>query len=266
MSMKLIELGGFETVPAISTGNLVEDNISNAKLFKKLLQDGEKTGFYPVFVKKNYEFDYFWLRLNDSGVDSTESYGKKVSKMLERADSQCFEVWQGRTLYNYWLDGCDSSEDYKGYMGDLIPPTSDEYNNIFQNAEETEYFGLYDEEEIVTKYAENFIHFEDYVIVLLPIKNSWEALAWFPMGDFNWCPEPEYQIALAKELFQKYGARIMFIGMDRLTFYLEKPLMNKDELEAAAKTLIIADNDNYSDYEVTIKDIMGKHSWQLWWD
>ncbi|MCR4635299.1 MAG: hypothetical protein K5754_03630 [Butyrivibrio sp.] len=84
MSMKLIELGRLDTVSAISTGNLCEDNISNAKLYRQLLQDFEKPGHYPVFVKRNYEFDYFWLRLSDKRVDSTESYIKKVSQMLSR--------------------------------------------------------------------------------------------------------------------------------------------------------------------------------------
>jgi hypothetical protein len=266
MSKKLIELGGFDTIPAISTGNLREDNIANAGLYRQLLKDGEKTGLYPVFVKKDYEFDYFWLRLNDRGVKDTDTYQKAVSKMLESVNRRCFEVWQGRMLYNYMLDCCESTKDYEEYMEDLIPPSSDEYNSLFENAKEIVSFGLHDEEEMDTKYAETFIHFEDYVVTLLPIRYPWEALAWFPMGSFNWCPAPECQIALAKELYEKYEARIMFIGLDRLTYYLEKPLLKKNEIEAAAKALIIADGDLYPDYEETAAAIIGRHSWQFWWD
>ncbi len=266
MSMKLIELGGFDTVPAISTGNLREDNIANAKLYQRLLKNGENTGLYPVFVKKNYEFDYFWLRLSDRGVKDRETYQKAVSRMLEDVNWKCFEVWQGRMLYDYKLDCCVSTRDYEEYMEDLIPPVSDEYNSLFDNAKEIESFGLHDEEEMDTKYAETFIHFEDYVVVLLPIRKPWEALAWFPMGSINSCPSPSCQIALAKGLYEKYGARIMFIGLDRLTYYLEKPLLKKYETEAAAKTLIIADGDLYPDYEETVKGIIGRHTWQFWWD
>ena len=58
----------------------------------------------------------------------------------------------------------------------------------------------------------------------------------------------------------------MFIVLGRLTYYLEKPLLKKYETEAAAKTLIIADGDLYPDYEETVKGIIGRHTWQFWWD
>lgn len=266
MSMKLIKLGGYDTVPAISTGNLREDNVANARLYQQLLKDGEKTGLYPVFVKKNYEFDYFWLRLNDRGVKDAEIYQNSVSRLLENANRRCFEVWQGRMLYDYKLDFCENTKDFEECMEELVPPTSDEYNSLFENAVEIESFGLHDEEEMDTKYAETFIHFEDYTVALLPLKYPWEALAWFPMGSFNWCPSPACQIALAKELYEKYEARIMFIGLDRLTYYLEKPLLEKDKVESAARTLIIADGDLYPDYEETVEAIIGRHTWQFWWD
>lgn len=266
MSKKLIELGGFETLPAVSTGNLRDDNIANARLYQQFIKDGEKTGLYPVFVKKSYEFDYFWLRLSDRGVKDLETYRKSAAQLLEKVNRRCFEVWQGRMLYDYKLDCCENTKDYEEYMEDLILPVSDEYNRLFDNPREISDFGLFDANEMNPAYAQKFIHFEDYIIVLLPITNPWEALAYFPMGSFNSCPSPECQIALAKEFYEKYRARIMFIGMDRLTYYLEKPLLKRDELEAAAKTLIIADDDSYPDYELTIKEIIGKHTWQLWWD
>ncbi|WP_022765272.1 DUF4253 domain-containing protein [Butyrivibrio sp. XPD2006] len=266
MSKKLIELGGFDTIPAISTGNLREDNIANAGLYRQLLKDGEKTGLYPFFVKKDYEFDYFWLRLSDRGVKDSETYRKSAAWLLEKVNRRCFEVWQGRMLYDYKLDCCENTKDYEEYMEDLILPVSDKYNRLFDNPREISDFGLFDAYEMNPAYAQKFIHFEDYIIVLLPITNPWEALAYFPMGSFNSCPSPECQIALAKELYDKYRARIMFIGLDRLTYYLEKPLLKRDELEAAAKTLIIADDDCYPDYELTVKEIIGKHTWQLWWD
>lgn len=133
MSMKLIELGGFDTVPAIRKGNLREDNIANAKLYQRLLKNVENTGIYPVFVKKNYGFDYFWLRLSDRGVKDRETYQKAVSRMLEDVNWKCFEVWRGRMLYDYKLDCCVSTRDYEEYMEDLIPPVSDEYKEKLGN-------------------------------------------------------------------------------------------------------------------------------------
>ena len=266
MSKKLIELGGFDYIPAINTGNIPKDNIANAELYKKLLTEYETTGLCPVFLRKNYEFDYFWLRLNEGDVESKEKYEESVNWMLHTVNYNCFDVWLGRMLYNYKLDCCETQKDYEEYLEDLNSPKSDEYNHLFDHLRVKESFGLFDEVEVESEYAEKFINFDNLLIALLPIKNPWEALAWFPMGSFNWCPSPKCQIALAKELYEKYGARIMFIGMDSLIYYLENPLIGKGDIESAARTLIIADGDVFSDYEVATEIIAGSHVWRLWWD
>ena len=116
------------------------------------------------------------------------------------------------------------------------------------------------------EYAAKYFQFEKLEFALVSANNPWEVLGWFPIGKFNWCPDPKCQIALAKELFQKFGARVMYIGRDRMTYYLEKPLMTKADVESASKILMIADGDLYTDYPSTAESILGFHTWQLWWD
>ncbi len=263
--MKLSVENVFECIPAIYYGNLQEDNKENLRLYRKLVKESENTGFCPVLIKKDHEFDYL-ERLSDHRIESKDDYKKDIDWRLYRANHCCFDVWLGRMLYDYKLDWCATKEDVEVCLKELEPPLSNEYKCLYQNAEEKEVFGIFDEDEVNSKYGQERLCFDNYVFALLPITNPWEALAWFPMGGFNWCPSAYCQIALAKELYEKYEARIMYIGVDRLIYYLEKPLMDKVDIESAARTLIIADGDIYCDYEEAAKNILGSHTWTLWWD
>jgi hypothetical protein len=86
------------------------------------------------------------------------------------------------------------------------------------------------------------------------------------MGGFNWCPDEVHQIALAKGLYENFGARIMSIEWGTLEYYIPQPLKNKKEVEKAAEILIIADDDLYQDYYVAVDKIRGSHTWVMWWD
>ena len=265
MSEKLIDLMGFSTVPAISTGNLVKDNIANAKLYEKLLNENKE--LYPVFVHKDYDLDYLWLTLGwGKEGEPKEAYEDTVKWVIKKVEFCCFDVWLGRILYNYSLDCYKDPNDVHGYFNKLIPPASAEYLQIFENAKELKDCGLFHEDEVEAKHADMWIRFDDYIIALLPINNPWEALAWFPMGRFNNCPAPEYQIALARELYESFGARVMLIGKDRLTYYLDKPLYSREEICKASRTLIIADGDIFPNYMDAVNQTIGRHTWQLWWD
>lgn len=86
------------------------------------------------------------------------------------------------------------------------------------------------------------------------------------MGGFNWCPDVLHQIALAKGLYEQFGARIMYIDFSALEYYIPEPIAEKEDVERAAKILMVADNDVYMEFEYTVDEIIGNHSWIMWWD
>lgn len=267
MVRKLTDLLGIKCIPAISTGNLSEDNLANARLYVKLLDEYESRGIYPVLVNKEMDNEWFRLCMGHTKVNyNKEKYQKDVEWTIEQAEFSCFEVWLGRFLYDYRLDCFKDKKEVEEYLEKLVPPVSEEYESIFANAFDKGKYGVFNINEMNYSYAPEFFHFEDLEFVLLPVKNPWEILGWFPFGRFNACPNPNYHIALAKELYQKFGAKIMYVGKDNMTYYLEKPLMTKADIEYASKILMIADGDLYTDYPSTAESIIGSHTWQLWWD
>lgn len=267
MYKRLTDLLEIKCIPAISTGNLSEDNLANARLYVKLLNEYERQGIYPVLINKEMDNEWFRLSMGHNRVNDTkEQYREDVEWTIKQTEYSCFEVWLGRLLYDYRLDCFKSKEEIDEYLERLIPQVSEEYENIFANATEKEQFGIFDMDEMTYDYAPLFIHFEELEFALLPVKKPWEILGWFPFGRFNACPAPKYHIALAKELYQRFGARVMYVGRDRMTYYLRKPLMAKADIEYASKMLMIADGDLYTDYPSTAEGIIGFHTWQFWWD
>lgn len=71
------------------------------------------------------------------------------------------------------------------------------------------------------------------------------------MGGFNWCPEPVHQVALAKGLYDLFGARIMYISFTSIEYYIPDPLTAREDVEKASRILIAADNDVYEDYDAS---------------
>ncbi len=255
----LLELMDCKFIPAIYSGDKEKDNEANTKLYLQLLKEGEAQGFCPVLVDK--EIKHYIYEAKYGFTDSKEDYPKITKRLIDLANDNCFSVWMGRLIYNYYLDCDEFEEDVKNDLEMLIPPDSKEYSSKFVNATEKS-FMIGDD----NSYKPYTFTYEDHVFALIPAENPWEVLAWIPMGGFNWCPDEIHQVALAKALYEKYGARIMYISFSSLEYYVPTALVKRNDVEEVSKILIAADNDVYEDYEVAADRIIGSHIWHLWWD
>lgn len=251
---------GCRIVPAVFTGNADADNRSNTARYLALVEEGTAQGFCPVLVDRNIEH-YIWEE-KYGFADTKVDYPKVTKRLVDLATDSCFSVWLGRLIYNYYLDSIEYEDDAENHLTMLVPPTEREYLDKFSKE-------IKQIEPMFGQYRENTasdFSFENHVFALVPVKNPWEVLAWIPMGGFNWCPDELHQIGLAKGLYEKFGARIMYISYTALEYYIPDALVEKENVEAAAKILIAADNDIYQDYDTAADEILGRHSWFLWWD
>lgn len=259
-SKNLLDIMGCKYVPAIFTGNVQKDNVANTELYLKLLKEGDEKGVCPVLVEKDIKHYIYAPKYGFS--DKPEDYPKVTQRLIKMVEDNCFSVWMGRLIYNFYLDCTEYEDDVQRDLEMLNPPTEKTYLEKFETKTQANQFLIGED----NSYKSYDFTYEDQVFVLLPIEKPWEALAWIPMGGFNWCPDELHQVALAKELYEQFGARIMYISFTSLEYYVPDPLVRKEDIEKAAKILIAADNDVYEDFEVAVDRIAGKHIWHMWWD
>jgi hypothetical protein len=262
--MNLLDAIDCEIVPAINTGNFAADNTENFELYLKLTKKGEEKGYCPVLIRKDIGADYFWGRHGYCEPYPKNGFRNEIERNVQKATATCFKVWMGRQLYNYFLDEYDNTSDVDELLDFLESvPLDDDYLEIFErvNIEKPTMFG-----DLNKDFAKEYVDYQDYCFALIPTTNPWEVPAWFPIGAFNFCPPNEYHIALAKELYERYHARVMYMELDSMTFYVETPLIKQSEVEQLAEILITFDSDKFEDYEVAAKLITGKYVWRLWWD
>ncbi len=101
MYKKLTDMLEIKCISAISTGNLSEDNLANARLYVELLDEYESQGIYTVLVSKDMDNEWFRLSMGHNKVnDSKEKYQEDVELTIKQTDYSCFEVWLGRFLYD----------------------------------------------------------------------------------------------------------------------------------------------------------------------
>ena len=258
--MYLLDIMDCEYISAIYSGNKEEDNKANAELYLKLVAEGNEKGFCPVLVDK--EIMHYVYAPKYGFSDTKEDYCKITKRLIDLASYDCFSVWYGRLLYNYYLDGNWDEEGVKYDLDLFNPPSDKKYIDKFINDASVQNFSFCKDE----GYMPYDFSYENHVFVLVPTKEPWEVLAWIPMGGFNFFPNELHQIALAKGLYEQFGARIMYISSVSLEYYVPNPLTKKEDVEKAVKILITADNDVYEEYEVAADRIRGSHNWFMWWD
>lgn len=195
-------------------------------------------------------------------TDSKADYPKITNLLIELVEDNCFSVWLRRIIYNYYLDCIEYDDEVQNDLELLEPPSDKRYIKMFSSDVEIESF-MFGKDEGYKPYE---FTYEKHVFVKVPVEEPWKVLAWIPMGGSNWCPDELHQIALARELYERYGARLMYISSSTLEYYIPEPLTSKDEFEKAARILIEADNDVYEDYEVAARRVLGSHNWIMWWD
>jgi hypothetical protein len=253
---------GCEYIPAIFTGDNAADNKANTELYLKLVKEGEEKGFCPVLVER--DIMYYVSPQQYGFTDSKEDYPKITKRIINRVQDNCFSVWMGRIIYNYYMDCAKDDDDVKEILKTLNPPDDIQYLKKFEEPIEEKDFSL-GKDEGYEPYDFDF-DYENYVFALVPTFKPWEVLAWIPIGGFNWCPDALHQTALAKELYECFGARIMHISFNTLVYYVPDTLLDMESVRRASRILIAADDDVYEDYEVAADRILGSHKWVLWWD
>lgn len=259
--MPLLDLIDCKTVPALYTGDKNKDSIDNTKLYLELYKKGCHNSFVPVLVDKDIEH-YIWTER--FGLEDTkENYPKVTKKLIDLVNENCSEVWIGRIIYNYYLDGNQYEDDVKYDLKMLTPPATKEYESLFVKSFEMKPL-LFGEDGY--GYRSYKFTYENAVFVLIPTSLPWEVMAWIPMGGFAWCPDAVCQIAMAKYLYEEFGAIPMYVSASNIEYYVPKPLTSREAIEKAARISIAADIDVYEDYEVAVRKLAGTSNWIFWWD
>lgn len=263
--MKLLELIGCPFVD-YSTMDCNEDALT--KLYLKHYYKGKKEGYTPIIMDRDMKLqDWYWQYFNVPM--RPENYPLLVQTIIEKANSKPFSYWYHEIYEKYLLDLQDGDdEEYeRNLLEEILRNPSDK-----QYAASTESLGIvplrikqYIQSSEWTYEKQCWIDNSD-VLALIPATKSWEILAWLPIGGFNWCPTPEYQVAFAKHMSESYGADLMSVSTTQIEFYFEHPLIEKERVIAAAHDLTVMDDDLYQDMEICPAQVYGKQWLPLWWD
>lgn len=76
-------------------------------------------------------------------------------------------------------------------------------------------------------YDNNQTH--EVILAKIPTAKPWELAAWLPMGGFNACPLPPYQVAVMKRWYETYEARPVLVSCDAWEFSVPQALADKAE-------------------------------------
>lgn len=234
----------------------------HVKLYLEHVELGQKKGYSPVFLDKGMKLsDYYFSRWNITASD--DAYETLRNMIICKANAHDYEYWYDHILNDYMLDVYNKSDEEDLAMGmRLLEPESDMfYSELAAKADPDTW--LLDREYVREPLANVDT---DSVLVLIPTERPYELLAWIPIGGFNWCPLPEYQVAFAKHLFERYSARLMEISSVSMDYYVPHALTNIEDVINVSKDLITFDDDWYEDMSVAPGYVYGKKRWHLWWD
>ena len=261
---RLLDLIGCET---IDLGPYLNDTQALTELYLEQYKIGKKLGFTPVFMDRDMKLAPKWW--DHFELPEGTKYPELVKSILEKAQSKPYVEWIHEILEKYLLR-LDEHDD-EAYERSLI-------EEILQTPSDEQYAAQIKDQSIkplqIEKYAYAksdgkkdvcFVDAHD-VLALIPTDKSYEVLAWLPIGGYNWCPTAECQVAFAKHMHDAYGAEIMGVSSNCIDLYLPDPLIEKDQVIAAAHDLTIMDDDVYQDMEISPKAVYGKQWLHLWWD
>lgn len=127
--MRLLDKMDCECIPAIYSGNKEADNKANTELYLKLVKEGEEKGFCPVLIDK--DIMHYIYEPHYGFTESKEDYPKITRWLIQSASNNCFSVWLGRLIYNYYLEGIEYEDDVINDLERLNPPIHREYIEKF---------------------------------------------------------------------------------------------------------------------------------------
>lgn len=267
--MKLLELIG---CPYIELTSMIDDSEKLTALYLEHRAIGKAKGYTPVFMDCQ-KSDRLWpIDYVDTG-SSWMPHSQVVRAAIEKIASKPWNDWYSEIMTKYVLDLLDDDIElddeekqfYRMLLSDPIEVPSDEqYASMILQLQThklriQKYPGYSVETDDDICYVD-----ETDVLALVPTKAPWEVLAWVPLGGFNWCPSPQYQVAFAKHMYEVYGAEVLAVSGCTVEYFIEKPLIEKLQVFEAARDLVVMDSDKYGDIDPT--DVFGKQYIYLWWD
>ncbi len=107
-------------------------------------------------------------------------------------------------------------------------------------------------------------------ILLLPVSESWEAMAFHFWGGWNDAPAPEAQVCMLKSWNDRFGAEFVSDGGDFIELYCARPPLTRKEALTLTEEMFtycvdIVDQ-GCGTVEALAHEILGSRTWFFWWD
>lgn len=221
--------------------------------FEELVQEGKKAGFTPVIVSGlEILLEKIDLDLDDEGLElNQENMKKYIKEIIEKSKEN--------NAKDFFKERKFEMEDFEYDFPDglVYDETKEEYGDG-------------------TDYINSFIDYStekpkgDIAILKLPTDKPYEAFAYIPMGGFNDCPMPEDMVVVAKYWYEKFGAVPVSITYDEVEFIVDKPPIDKKEVDKLAieQTVFCIDivEQGVGSVEDLAKGLKNSPYWYFWWD
>lgn len=107
-------------------------------------------------------------------------------------------------------------------------------------------------------------------IGLFPTADPTVVPAVFDFGGWNECPPSEVHVALHRSWRDRYGARLINMGFDTLTFHVTRPPMTFNEALDLAREHYAYCNDTidqgFESLDALASALVAAQTWCFWWD
>lgn len=107
-------------------------------------------------------------------------------------------------------------------------------------------------------------------ILLVPASHGWEVPAMLRFGGWNACPTPQVHVAMIRRWHEKYGAQLIGLTHDIMTFHVARPPQSREEAVPLAREHLYYDGEYDTQQWLTLGEnvdgLIGCSRWGFWWD
>lgn len=208
--------------------------------WKRLREQTEYTGLYPLLLESRTEFEGHLKR--------SKAYG--ISQTLE----------EGRTLDPAQILARRLEKVAQAHSLEEFPPQGEWPDEDFDSAEEYYYTLHY-------RYEPAPI---TMLIGLVPTFNPWEAPTLLGFSGPNGCPTPAEHSSVLRSWFERYGAEPIIVTRDVLELRVVRPPLSPEAaLELAQQQFAYCDDIVYQGtgtLEALAGTLVGTPTWYFWWN
>lgn len=109
----------------------------------------------------------------------------------------------------------------------------------------------------------------EVMIGLLPTARPFEAMAYHGFGGWNACPPPGVHVALGRDWYDRYGARLIVNTNDVIEYEIERPIATREEALEIAWVHYRYCTDTVAELvgsiEALAATLRGGRYWYFWW-